>query len=206
MNFGNVKRKRASLREIHLPSILIRYTYIFKVLYKKSFDISKKKKKNLPAILNLQIVSLLFIPVPSSISIQSPDPPRKSTYPPARIISTKLRRESKLLISKSRRHRASLSPFNFQNCGNNRARQPINCETDLSPPLLDRVEEKRERERKKKNVGDCTHARRSGETKALVAWLQGNPIDICTSVTRAVDGGGNKNAAAREKGGTMETQ
>lgn len=56
-------------------------------------------------------------------------------------------------------------------------------------------------------MGDCTHARSSGETKALVTWLQGNPIDICTvRVTRTVDGGGNKNAAAREKGGTMETQ
>lgn len=49
MNFGNVKRKRASLREIHLPSILIRYTYTFKVLYKKSFNISKKKKKKSPS-------------------------------------------------------------------------------------------------------------------------------------------------------------
>lgn len=180
------------LPPILFPSVIHTLSKFF-LLKEKTFDFPKKKSSNDP-----RLAPKLFLPClsPSSTSIQSPDPPRKSTYQSR---SNDLHRES-FLISKSRDNTVHPSPLSISknNCETTDARHDLS-----SSPLS------REKERKKKNpnVGDCTHARSSGETKALVAWLQGNPIDICTArVTRAVDGGGNKNAAAREKGGTMETQ
>lgn len=178
------------LPPILFPSVIHTLSKFFLLKEKTTFDFPKKKSSNDP-----RLAPKLFLPClsPSSTSIQSP---RKSTYQPR---SNDLHRES-FLISKSRDNTVHPSPLSISknNCETTDARHDLS-----SSPLS------REKERKKKNpnVGDCTHARSSGETKALVAWLQGNPIDICTvRVTRAVDGGGNKNAAAREKGGTMETQ
>lgn len=177
------------LPPILFPSVIHTLSKFF-LLKEKTFDFPKKKSSNDP-----RLAPKLFLPClsPSSTSIQSP---RKSTYQPR---SNDLHRES-FLISKSRDNTVHPSPLSISK---------NNCETTGARHDLSSSSLSREKERKKKNpnVGDCTHARSSGETKALVAWLQGNPIDICTvRVTRAVDGGGNKNAAAREKGGTMETQ
>lgn len=196
MNFGNVKRRKASRDVPSSDSLPLRYTHTFKVLSperKNNFRFSKKKIFERSSTCTKIVSSCLS---PSSTSIQSPDPPRKSTYQSR---SNDLHRES-FLISKSRDNTVHPSPLSISK---------NNCETTGARHDLSSSSLSREKERKKKNpnVGDCTHARSSGETKALVAWLQGNPIDICTvRVTRAVDGGGNKNAAAREKGGTMETQ
>lgn len=89
------------------PSIIHTLSKFFLLKEKTTFDFPKKKSSNDP-----RLASKLFLPClsPSSTSIQSPDPPRKSIYQPR---SNDLHRES-FLISKSRQHRSSLSPFNFQ--------------------------------------------------------------------------------------------
>ena len=85
------------------PSVIHTLSKFFLLKEKTTFDFPKK---NLRTILDLHHSCLS----PSSTSIQSPDPPRKSTYQSR---SNDLHRES-FLISKSRQHRSSLSPFNFQ--------------------------------------------------------------------------------------------
>lgn len=89
------------------PSIIHTLSKFFLLKEKTTFDFPKKKSSNDP-----RLAPKLFLPClsPSSTSIQSPDPPRKSIYQPR---SNDLHRES-FLISKSRQHRSSLSPFNFQ--------------------------------------------------------------------------------------------
>ena len=110
MNFGNVKRRKASRDVPSSDSLPLRYTHTFKVLSperKNNFRFSKKKIFERSSTCTKIVSSCLS---PSSTSIQSPDPPRKSTYQSR---SNDLHRES-FLISKSRQHRSSLSPFNFQ--------------------------------------------------------------------------------------------
>lgn len=191
MNFGNVKRRKASRDVPSSDSLPLRYTHTFKVLSperKNNFRFSKKKIFERSSTC-IKIVSPLFVPFFHFDSIS-----KKINLP------TTLEWSSQRVLPNLKVARQHPSPLSISK---------NNCETTGARHDLSSSSLSREKERKKKNpnVGDCTHARSSGETKALVAWLQGNPIDICTvRVTRAVDGGGNKNAAAREKGGTMETQ
>lgn len=92
------------LPPILFPSVIHTLSKFFLLKEKTTFDFPKKKSSNDP-----RLAPKLFLPClsPSSTSIQSP---RKSTYQPR---SNDLHRES-FLISKSRQHRSSLSPFNFQ--------------------------------------------------------------------------------------------
>lgn len=177
------------LPPILFPSVIHTLSKFFLLKEKTTFDFPKKKKGSSTCT---KIVSPLFVPFFHFDSISRPA--KKINLP------TTLEWSSQRVLPNLKVARQHPSPLSISknNCETTGARHDLS-----SSPLS------REKERKKKNpnVGDCTHARSSGETKALVAWLQGNPIDICTvRVTRAVDGGGNKNAAAREKGGTMETQ